>query len=98
MKTGPVYRRRVSSEEAREGTIMVLKNKLSFFPPPGMPFNLMTNSGSTKVKVESYECHCRGPEKPHAHFYLRWKNLRRHSTVSIRLEREGTYRMSLGKT
>jgi hypothetical protein len=88
-----VYSRKVSSEEAREGYLLVLKNKLQFFPPLGKKFDLAQNDAIGKARVESYPCTCRGPDLPHEHYFIRWKGLRPKDRVEIREdpERRGRY-------
>ncbi|MCC7363460.1 MAG: hypothetical protein IT303_03740 [Dehalococcoidia bacterium] len=75
------YTRRVSTEEAREGYLMVEKARLAFFPAEGKPFEL---AGTGPAKVESYACECRGPDKAHRHWFIRLAGLVRGATVTIR--------------
>ena len=92
MKGRRAYSRRVSSEEAREGCLLVLKNKLQFFPPLGKRFSLVQDGVVKNVKVESYPCTCRGPELSHEHYFIRWKGLRPKDRVEIREDiEEGRY-------
>jgi hypothetical protein len=93
MKRRGAYSRKVSSEEAREGYLLVLKNKLNLFPPLGKRFDLLQNDVLGRAKVESYRCTCRGPELPHEHYFIRWKGLRPKDRVEIREdpERQGRY-------
>jgi hypothetical protein len=93
MKGRGAYSRRVSSEEAREGYLLVLKNRLQLFPPLRNTFELVQNDIVGKAKVESYRCTCRGPELPHEHYFIRWKGLRPKDIVEIREdpERQGRY-------
>jgi hypothetical protein len=79
-----VYSKKVTSEEAREGYVLVLKNQLSFFPGAGRTFRLVRDGRSTRVKVESYHCTCRGPEEPHRHFFIRSKGLKTGDQVIVR--------------
>jgi hypothetical protein len=93
VKVRGVYSRKVSSEEAREGYLLVLKNKLQLFPPLGKKFDLVQNDAVGKARVESYRCTCRGPDLPHEHYFIRWKGLRPKDRVEIREdpERQGKY-------
>jgi len=88
-----VYSRRVSSEEAREGYLLVLKNKLHFFPPLATDFHIVQDDVISKAKVESYRCTCRGPDLPHEHYFIRWKGLGANDKVQIRKDpdKQGTY-------
>lgn len=69
------YRRRLSTTEAREGRIMVLKSALGLFPPVGEPFRLRHGRTVRTVAVEAEPCTCRGPDRPHEHYYLPWPGL-----------------------
>ena len=93
MKERPAYTRKISSEEAREGYVMILKSKLAFFPPIGKAFNLIHDSIRSTARVESYRCTCRGPELPHEHYFIRWKGLKTRDRIEIRedLSEQGRY-------
>lgn len=65
------YERKISSEEAREGYILVEKAALGFFPPIGRAFELAGGGGTASARVEARDCECRGPEKPHQHYFIR---------------------------
>jgi len=78
------YSRRISAEEAREGYVLVLKNKLSFFPSLGTGFELVKPDLRRKVRVEFYRCTCRGRDLPHEHYFIRWRGLRAKDRVEIR--------------
>ncbi len=77
------YRRRVSTDEAREGYVLVLKNRLGIFPPIGEPFTLALGGASCRARVESVSCTCRGPERPHEHYLIRWPGLRAGQEITI---------------
>ena len=79
------YERKISSEEASEGYIMVLKDRLGFFPPVGQDFSL---SGAP-ARVESRYCECRGPEKPHDHYFIRRAGLGKGQRIAITREGDG---------
>jgi len=77
------YIRKISSEEAREGYILVLKSRLRFFPPVGEAFEMAQGTQRKRAKVESVPCICRGPGKPHEHYFVRWNGLKRGGRVAI---------------
>jgi hypothetical protein len=93
MKERRTYVRKISSEEAREGYFMILKNRLAFFPPVGKAFQLIHDNVRNRARVESYRCTCRGPELPHEHYFIRWKGLKARDRIEIRedLSRQGRY-------
>ncbi|MGB8657771.1 MAG: hypothetical protein WCE90_08305 [Candidatus Zixiibacteriota bacterium] len=97
MTTKGVYTRKISSEEAREGYILVLKDKLPFFPPIGEEFDLTRGGKKKKAKVESYHCTCRGPDLPHEHYFIRWKGLKAKDRVEIErvAKKQGMYLLKL---
>jgi len=99
MKPRNVYSRRISQEEERQGYVLVLKNRLSFFPPPGTNFSLIIDDVRRTVKVDSYSCTCRGPELPHEHYLIRWRGLKAGDRVEIRkdLKKQGTYAIAFLK-
>lgn len=81
------YTRKVSSEEAREGFLLVEKRALSFFPPVGEPFEL----DGRDACIDAVPCTCRGPELPHEHWHLRLPGLEKGQRITI--ERLGPRRM-----
>jgi hypothetical protein len=78
-----VYNRKISSKEAHEGFIFILKNKLNFFPPLKIEFTLINNNSPANVKVESFPCTCQGPETPHEHYFIPWEGLRKGDMIEI---------------
>lgn len=64
------YERTLSDDEIREERIMVSKEALKFFPKPFHKFNLRIGDQSVEAAVVSISCKCRGPEKPHEHYWL----------------------------
>ena len=81
-----VYSRKISSKEAQKGFIFILKNKLSFFPSLESEFILNENNSPREVKIESYPCTCRGPDKPHEHYFIRWDGLNTGDKIKITKE------------
>jgi hypothetical protein len=77
------YRRRVSTEEAREGYVLILKSRLGSFPAIGEPFTLALGGASCRTSVEAMPCTCRGPERPHEHYLVRWPGLRAGQHIAI---------------
>ena len=87
------YERRISAEEAVEGYVFVLKDRLAFFPPINEPFELLDGETRSKATVEARDCTCRGPGKPHQHYFIRRPGLAK--GTKVRLTREGdTYRLT----
>lgn len=88
-----VYSRKISKKEAENDFIFILKSQLSFFPELGDPFELVDSNLSKEVKVESYPCTCRWPEKPHEHYFIRWEGLEAGDEVEIIKSSENKYNM-----
>ncbi len=91
------YTRTVSLSEATEGHIMVLKDHLSLFPMIGTQFELRHGSTVHRVRVETSHCECRGPEKPHDHYFIRWNNLAGGEQIVIRrdMKKPGRYHLQI---
>jgi hypothetical protein len=83
MPNEEVFARKLSTEEVKKGYIFVLKDKLSFFPTAGKPFELHSDKVQKKASVESYHCTCRGPQLPHDHYFIRWEGLKFGDKISI---------------
>ncbi|TMI43711.1 hypothetical protein E6H19_09040 [Candidatus Bathyarchaeota archaeon] len=84
MRMKDVYSKKITSEEEQGGYVIVLKDRLSFFPTLGRRFQMIQNGRSRRAMVESYPCSCRGPEFPHSHFFIRVKALKSGDRVTIR--------------
>jgi len=83
MSNDESYTRKISSEEAREGYIFILKNRLSLFPPIGKSFTIVDRGNTKRAVLESYHCTCRGPERAHDHYIIKWAGLRRGDKITI---------------
>ena len=90
-----VYSRKISSKEASKNFIFILKNGLSFFPTHGEKFELANGDLSREVKVESYPCICRGPEKLHEHYFISWNGLETGDEVEITKSSNNKYNLKL---
>jgi hypothetical protein len=90
-----VFVRKISTEEAAEGYIMVPKNELGYFPPINKSFLLIDEGKHRKTKVESYHCECRGPKKPHEHYFLKKSGLQKWNNVEICKEGEEIFSLKI---
>lgn len=95
MDANKIYSRKITSTEAQKGFIFILKNKLSFFPPNGIAFELMNDEVSMEVEVESYPCTCRGPERPHEHYFIRWMGLESGDKIEITKKSKNKYNLKV---
>ncbi|MBI5679543.1 MAG: hypothetical protein HZC47_01395 [Methanobacterium sp.] len=93
------YSRKISSKEADEGFIFILKGKLSFFPDLNDNFELIDGKLSKEVMVDSYPCTCRGPDRPHEHYFIRWEGLEAGDKIKIVADSEnkGKYNLTIQK-
>ncbi len=66
------YRKRITSEEEREGYVLVLKDRLSYFPRRREAFVLTRGNQRRNARLEGYACACRGPARPHEHYFIGW--------------------------
>ena len=89
------YSRKISSKEAEKSFILILKSELSFFPELGETFKLIENDLSRKVKVNSHPCTCRGPDKPHEHYFICWKELEAGNNIEITKDSENRYNLQI---
>jgi hypothetical protein len=91
-----VYSRKISLKEADKDFILILKNKLSLFPELGEKFDLEVDNSNHKVEVESYPCTCRGPDRPHEHYFIRWKGLEAGNRIDIiKFDNESNYSLKI---
>jgi hypothetical protein len=90
-----VYSQKITSEEEQKRFVLVLKDRLSFFPPEGKAFRLIHNGQPKKAKVESYPCTCRGPDEPHSHYFVRASGLKAGDRVIVQREAKGANRYLL---
>lgn len=67
------YKRKVSREESGDSKLMVMKPDLKKFPPIGQTFKALLDGEPVTAVVEEVSCQCRGPEKPHVHYWVRFK-------------------------
>jgi hypothetical protein len=90
-----IYARKISTKEADNGFIFILKNKLPFFPPHGNDFELSDGELSKEVKVNSYPCTCRGPDRPHEHYFICWKGLEAGDKIEITRNSQNKYKLQI---
>jgi len=81
---GSSYTRKPSAEEAREGYLLILKDRLGFFPPIGEPFDVIDGPARHRVAVVAEHCECRGPDLQHEHYRLPLPGLEKRHPVTIR--------------
>ncbi len=90
-----LYSKKITSEEEQKRFVLILKDRLSFFPSEGRAFRLVHNGQPKKAKVESYPCGCRGPDEPHRHYFVRSRGLRSGDRVVIQRDTKGGTRYFL---
>ena len=89
MRSKDVYSKKITSEEEQKSFLLVLKDRLPFFPPLGGTFRLVHNGQARKAKVESYPCLCRGPDEPHSHYFVRSRGLKTGDRVVVQRDSRG---------
>lgn len=65
-----LYKRKISAEEAMLGKILIAKTMWKKLPQPGSQVRLKFHGQSLTALIEASACTCRGPLKPHAHYYF----------------------------
>ena len=68
--TEKFYEKTRSPQEIKEGIFIVTKQALAFFPPVGTTFSLEVGEKKVETNIYSLSCTCRGPHKPHYHYFL----------------------------
>jgi MOSC domain-containing protein YiiM len=89
------YRRKISSEEVREGYVLIEASKTGVFPRVGESFTLVDGAEAREAQLETYPCQCRGPSKPHRHYFIRVGGLEKGKSVTF--SREGPRQYRLGR-
>ncbi len=92
------YRRKISSEEANEGYILIEKSELRMFPEIDRKFYLIEGKKETPAKVRAVSCICMGPEKPHQHYHLSYEPLTKGEIIVIRQGQKSKYTLKREKT
>ena len=89
-----LYARRLSPDESRNRYVFISKDSLKMFPGTGVALMADVNGKEHELFLESFLCTCRGPDAPHKHHRLSFKDmtpkvrLSRGSVVSIRKDKE----------
>jgi hypothetical protein len=73
----------LSSEERREGYLLILKDWLAFFPPVGQQFQIKVDGVAAVGRIDAESCECRGPELPHEHYRLQVPGLDHVRSVTV---------------
>ena len=85
-KTAQIMERKIGSEEAEEGFLLVEKAWLTKLPEPGTPFNLNIAGSNLKTRIEaSGPCTCRQPEHVHYRIPLPLMNPDQGRTARLRV-------------
>jgi hypothetical protein len=62
------YRRKLSSEDAATGSVLIEKRAWRTFPPPMTEFEVDVGSGRFATRIVAEDCACVPP--PHQHYHL----------------------------
>lgn len=74
---------------------MVTKDGLGVFPAVGESFPLVHAGKRQSVALEAVDCTCRGADKPHQHYRIRWAGLRAGQCIRV-TKADGVYELALG--
>ena len=91
------YKKKISFGESRERKLLIMKNQLGKFPPPGTSFSVQFHEIKITTMITSVPCECRGPDYPHVHYFVDleglWDQIRLETgeVVSLIQERKGAY-------
>ena len=72
-----------------------MKTALSVFPAVRVPFRARVEGSERELRLESYACACRGPERPHEHWFIAWPGLQRGHTVTFTPQSGGTFEVTI---
>lgn len=95
-----VYRKKISSTEARQGYILITKDKLKRFPPLGEIFELRIGGQKLRARVTANPCNCVGSWHDHYHLeanYLK-NSISSNSGREIAISENGSavYELTIG--
>lgn len=65
-----IYKRKISAEEAMLGKILITKDMWKRVPAPGARVQVKFHGTNLRATIEAISCTCRGPLKPHEHYYF----------------------------
>jgi hypothetical protein len=65
-----IYQRKISAEEALLGKILITKDAWKRLPQPGAKVRIKFRGQRVPATIEASACACRGPLKPHEHYYF----------------------------
>ena len=90
------YLKRISHDEVDRRAILVLKSALRFFPPEDDIFEIIIKkqhmTEHMEASVEAEKCECRGPDKPHCHYFIDllplWQDITLHPGDIVKLRKE----------
>ena len=90
------YLKRISRDEVDRRAVLVLKSSLKFFPPEDDFFEIIIKkqhmTEHMDASIESEKCECRGPDKPHYHYFIDlvplWHDITLHPGDIIKLKKE----------
>ena len=71
MSSTPLEHRNVSRKTPGDGMIEITKPVAEMLRMRGSEFDVRTPAGEGRTLLTSMACTCRGPEKPHEHWFLR---------------------------
>lgn len=91
MDSKDTYSRKISAKEAQSEFIFIIKSKLPFFGEGS--FELTDGDTKKSLRIKSYPCTCRGPERSHEHYFIPWKGLKAGDKIEI--TKNGSHQYSL---
>ncbi len=93
------YRRKLSREDVKTGSVLIDKRAWRLFPPPMEEFALLVGGQEFRTRIVAEDCNCVPP--PHQHYHLeagRFRHLLDLSlgrTVLVQRDPAGLYRLDM---
>ena len=93
------YKRKISTEEAKDKFILILKSALKKFPQTNKSFTVQVGDKKYSTRIESIPCNCVGT--PHEHYHMivtnipEFSNLKKGDMVTIQKLSDNIYSASV---
>jgi hypothetical protein len=94
-----LYRRRLTREDVKTGSILVDKRAWRLFPPPTEEFTVLVDGQEFRTCITAEDCNCVPP--PHQHYHLearRFRHLldfRPGRTLVVQRDPAGSFRLEM---
>jgi hypothetical protein len=94
-----LYRRKLTREDVKTGSVLIDKRAWRLFPPPAEEFTVLVGGQEHRTRITAEDCNCVPP--PHQHYHLeagRFRHLLDLSagrTLIVQRDPAGFYRVEM---